>query len=128
MISSNRRVILATRPKGLPQLSDFELVSSPPPTAGPGECLVQGIYLSLDPYMRGRMDDRKSYAPSVQVGEVMVGQGVGRIVTSRHPGFRSGDLVVGDWGWQEQAVVPASSLAKVELQRGPISTALASWE
>ncbi len=122
--SSNRKVILAARPRGMPKLSDFELVSSPPATAGPGECLVRGIYLSIDPYMRGRMDARKSYAASVQLGQVMVGQGVGRVVTSHHPDFRSGDLVLGDLGWQEQAVAPAGSLAKVNPDQGPLSAAL----
>ncbi len=108
----------------MPKPSDFELVSAPIPTPGPGECLVRGIYLSIDPYMRGRMDDRKSYAASVQVGQVMVGQVVGKITTSHHPGFKAGDLVVGDLGWQEQAVAPAELLAKVNPDRELLSAAL----
>jgi NADPH-dependent curcumin reductase CurA len=69
----------------MPRLSDFELVTSPLAPPGPGECLVRGIYLSLDPYMRGRMDDRKSYAESVRLGQVLVGQVAGRVVVSSHP-------------------------------------------
>lgn len=122
--SSHRKIILAARPQGMPKLSDFELVTSQLPAPGPGECLVRGIYLSLDPYMRGRMDDRKSYAESVQVGQAMVGQVAGRVVVSHHPSLQPGDPVVGDLGWQEQAVVPAKSLTRVKTGQESLSTAL----
>ena len=105
-------------------MSDFDLVTSQYPAPGPGECLVRGIYLSLDPYMRGRMDDRKSYAESVQVGQVMVGQMVGRVVISHHPDLQPGDPVVGDLGWQEKAVVPAESLTRLDSRPESLSTAL----
>ncbi len=124
LVSSSRRVILAARPRGMPKLSDFEAVNSRLSVPGPGECLVRGIYLSLDPYMRGRMDDRKSYAESVRVGQVMVGQTVGRVVVSRHPALQPGDPVVGNLGWQEQAVVPAGWLTRVEPGQESLSTAL----
>jgi len=108
----------------MPRLSDFELVTSPLPPPGPGECLVRGIYLSLDPYMRGRLDDRKSYAESVQPGQVLVGQVAGRVVASRHPSLQPGDPVVGDLGWQDQAVVPAESLTRVDPGQESLSTTL----
>ena len=124
VVSSHRKIILAARPKGMPKLSDFELVNSQLPILAPGECLVRGSYLSLDPYMRGRMDDRGSYAASVEVGQVMVGQVVGRVVASQDPGLKSGDLVVGDLGWQDQAVAPANSLTRVDPEPEPLSAAL----
>ena len=71
------------------------------PTPERGQVLVKALYLSLDPYMRGRMSDAKSYAPSVQIGEVMTGGAVGRVVDLRHPGFKAGDIVEGRIGWQE---------------------------
>ena len=121
---SHRKIVLAARPRGMPKLSDFELITSPLTPPGPGECLVRGIYLSLDPYMRGRLDDRKSYAASVQLGQVLVGQVVGRVVVSHHPSLQPGDPVVGDLGWQDQAVAPAESLNQVDPGQESLSTTL----
>lgn len=121
---SHRKIVLAARPQGMPELSDFEMVTSPLAPPGPGECLVRGIYLSLDPYMRGRMDDRKSYAESLQVGQAMVGQLVGWVVVSHHPSLQPGDPVVGDLGWQDLAVAPAESLTRVDTGQESLSTAL----
>ena len=121
---SHRKIVLAARPQGMPKLSDFELVTSQLAGPGPGQCLVRGLYLSLDPYMRGRMDDRKSYAESVQVGQAMIGQVVGRVVVSQHPGLQPGDPVVGDLGWRELAVVPAESLTRVDPGQESLSTTL----
>ena len=121
---THRKIVLAARPRGMPRLSDFELVTSPLAPPGPGECLVRGIYLSLDPYMRGRMDDRKSYAESVRLGQVLVGQVAGRVGVSNHPSLQPGDAVVGDLGWQDQAVVPAESLTPVDPGRESLSTTL----
>lgn len=121
---SHRKIVLAARPQGMPKLSDFELVTSQLAGPGPGQCLVRGLYLSLDPYMRGRMDDRKSYAESVQVGQAMIGQVVGRVVASQHPGLQPGDPVVGDLGWRELAVVPAEALTRVDPGQESLSTAL----
>src|SRR5262245_26487844 len=97
----NRQIVLAARPVGLPKSSDFRLVEGPIPEPAPGEFLVAGRYLSLDPYMRGRMSDAPSYARPVQVGEVMVGAVVGAVVRSNHPDFRVGDIVEDRVGWQE---------------------------
>ena len=121
---SHRKIVLSARPRGMPRLSDFELVTSPLPPPGPGECLVRGIYLSLDPYMRGRLDDRKSYAESVRLGQVLVGQVAGKVVVSHHPSLQPGDPVVGDLGWQDQAVAPAESLTRVDPGRESLSTTL----
>ncbi|HWQ35668.1 MAG TPA: NADP-dependent oxidoreductase [Blastocatellia bacterium] len=120
----NRRIILAARPKGFPQESDFRLVEAPLPVPKEGELLVRILILSVDPYMRGRMNDVKSYAPAVQLGEVMVGGTVGRVIESHHPDFSAGDYVEGRLGWQEYAVANGSGLRKIDPHLAPLSTAL----
>jgi NADPH-dependent curcumin reductase CurA len=120
----NRQITLAARPTGLPKESDFRLVESPIPTPGPGEVLVRTLYLSLDPYMRGRMNDAKSYAPPVRIGEVMVGGAVGRVGQSNDPGFQPGDIVVANTGWQDYAVVKGKETRKLDPSQAPITTAL----
>jgi len=119
----NRQWQLAARPVGEPKDSDFRLVESPVPEPGEGQVLLRTIYLSLDPYMRGRMNAGPSYAPALQIGDVMVGGAVGRIVASRHPGFAEGDIVEGRTGWQDYALSDGSDLRKVDPSLGPISTA-----
>lgn len=109
----NHQIVVAARPVGIPKESDFKLIESTVETPGKEECLVRGEYLSVDPYMRGRLRDRKSYAPPVQVGDVMVGGVAGRVVASQHPDFSEGDAVVGNLGWQEYAVAHGSQLTKV---------------
>src|SRR4051812_39507388 len=101
MADINRQILLAARPTGLPRESDFRLVESPVPVPGDGEFLIRTIYLSVDPYMRGRMNDRESYAPPVPLGGVMVGGAVGRVTQSNHDGFPVGTIVVGMLGWQD---------------------------
>ena len=120
----NRRVVLHSRPVGEPKPSDFELVDSPVPKPGLGEVLSRTIYLSLDPYMRGRMDEGRSYAPSVELGQVMVGATVSEVVESHHPGFAAGDFVLGYDGWQAFAVSSGAGMRKLDPARAPISTAL----
>src|SRR5262249_41623215 len=97
---TNRQILLKSRPEGAPGLDNFELVQRPIPEPREGEVLMRTRYLSLDPYMRGRMSAAKSYAKPAAVGEPMVGGTVGEIVTSRHPGYAAGDLVLGYGGWQ----------------------------
>ena len=97
----NRQITLAARPTGLPKESDFRLVESTIPTPGPGEVLTRTLYLSVDPYMRGRMNDAKSYAAPVEIGGVMVGGTVGRVEQSNDPDFQPGDIVAGNAGWQD---------------------------
>ena len=121
---TNRQIALAARPVGYPKESDFKLVESPVPIPGEGEMLIRIIYLSLDPYMRGRMNQAKSYAPPLEIGDVMVGGTVGKVLQSNHPGFVKGDIVEGMLGWQEYAISDGRGLRKIDPQVAPISTAL----
>ena len=123
-MTMNRQITLASRPVGAPTPDNFKLIETAVPTPERGQVLVKALYLSLDPYMRGRMSDAKSYAPSVQIGEVMTGGAVGRVVDSRHPGFKAGDIVEGRIGWQEYGLVEGGMLRKVDPDVAPISTAL----
>jgi hypothetical protein len=120
----NRRILLKNRPTGLPSTSDFELVEGPVPEPGEGEVLTRTLFLSLDPYMRGRMSAAKSYAKPVELGEVMAGGTVGEVVASRHESFAPGDIVVGQGGWQDYAVLPGALLRKLDPRLAPVSTAL----
>ncbi|MBU3029871.1 NADP-dependent oxidoreductase [Paracoccus marinaquae] len=103
-ILENRRFVLNRRPQGEPDEQTFRLETGPVPVPGEGEFLVRNHYLSLDPYMRGRLSDRKSYAAPVGIGETMVGGTVGRVVSSRHPDHAEGDWVVTVGGWQDYAI------------------------
>ncbi|MDQ3009954.1 MAG: NADP-dependent oxidoreductase [Acidobacteriota bacterium] len=124
MQSVNRQFILAARPTGFPKESDFNLVESPVPSPQAGEFLVRAHYLSVDPYMRGRMNDVKSYAKPVQIGEVMTGGVVGEVVESKHDKFKAGDIVTGQFGWQEFATSDGAGVRKVDPSLAPISTAV----
>src|SRR5881409_1053887 len=115
----NRQVLLRSRPRGEPKVSDFELVESPVPSPGEGEILCRTIYLSLDPYMRGRMNDVRSYAPSVAIGQPMVGGTVSEVIASEHPGFARGDLVAGYDGWQAYAVSKGAGVRKLDPKQAP---------
>jgi len=108
----------------MPKETDFRLIESPMPHPGAGEALVRSLYLSVDPYMRGRMTGKTTYARGVQPGEVMVGGVVGEVVESNDPRFASGDIVEGMLGWQDYAVAPAKSLRKIDPSLAPITTAL----
>lgn len=120
----NKQVLLASRPTGWVQESNFSIVESDIPKPGPGELLVRNLWLSLDPYMRGRMNAVKSYARYVEIGEVMVGGTVGQVVESNHPKFRTGDHVVGSLGWQLYAVSNGEGLAKIDSGAVPLSAYL----
>jgi NADPH-dependent curcumin reductase len=121
---TNRQILLRRRPTGEPTPEDFSIVDSPMPAAGDGEVLRRTIYLSLDPYMRGRMNEGKSYAQPAAIGEVFVGGTVSEIVESHHPDWSKGDLVVGVDGWQQYAASAPSGLRKLDPTLAPISTAL----
>ncbi|PAT37209.1 NADP-dependent oxidoreductase [Vandammella animalimorsus] len=124
---SNRQILLDNRPQGEATASNFKLVTSPTPELQDGQVLVRHHYLSLDPYMRGRMNDSKSYAASQPLGEVMIGGTVGEIVQSRSDKYAVGDLVVGMGGWQEYSVVDAGQsgmLRKVPAGPVPLSAYL----
>lgn len=121
---ANRQILLKSRPEGLPTPGNFELVERPVPEPGEGEVLMRTLYLSLDPYMRGRMSAARSYAKPVEVGGVMGGGTVGEVVASRDPAFKAGDTVLGFGGWQDYAVQPAKGLRKLDPSLAPLSTAL----
>jgi NADPH:quinone reductase len=123
-VTKNRQIILAARPEGLPKPTDFRLVEAEMPTPQEGQFLVKTAYLSVDPYMRGRISDAKSYAEPVALGQVMVGGTVGTVVQSRHPKYRAGDVVVGYWGWQEYAVSDGQEVERFDNSAAPMSTAL----
>jgi NADPH-dependent curcumin reductase CurA len=120
----NRQIVLKRRPVGAPRPDDFELVETPMPGPADGEILCRTIYLSLDPYMRGRISGVKSYARGVDPGELMVGGTVGEVVESKHPGFAKGDLVAGRDGWQAYGLSDGAGVRKLDPRQAPISTAL----
>lgn len=121
---TNRRITLAARPVGAPKVSDFATVDEPTPVPGDGEMLLRTIYLSLDPYMRGRMNDVKSYVPPIRIGQTMEGGAVSVVEESRHPEFSAGDVVLGRTGWQQFAVSNGKGMRTVDSSIAPISTAL----
>lgn len=111
--SENRRIVLASRPVGEPTTANFRLESAPIPVPAEGQVLLRALYLSLDPYMRGRMSDAKSYAAPVAIGAVMVGATVCRVEVSRNAGFAEGELVLAYTGWQDYAVSDGTGLSKL---------------
>jgi NADPH-dependent curcumin reductase CurA len=126
-MTTNQQILLASRPAGEPTADNFRLVETPLPALADGQVLVRHHYLSLDPYMRGRMNEGRSYAAPQPLGEVMIGGTVGEVVDSRHPGFAAGDRVVGMGGWQQYSVVDAGQpgvLRKVDTSRVPLSAYL----
>ena len=115
----NQRIVLASRPEGWVTPQNFRLEKAALPPVGEGEMLVKNLWLSLDPYMRGRMSEQKSYVKGVDIGEVMVGQTAGEVVESRHPGFKAGDKVLTQTGWQLYAATKEAM--KVDASRAPLS-------
>ncbi len=116
----NKQVLLAARPQGAVEESHFRIVESDIPQAGEGEFVVRAHYLSLDPYMRGRMDDAKSYAAKAEVGGVMVGTAVGEVIESRHEKFKAGDFVETRSGWQEYGVSNGGGVRKLDPNYVPL--------
>lgn len=121
--TTQRRIVLAQRPHGEPAEKDFRLEEVAVPEPGPGQVLVRVIYLSLDPYMRGRMRDAASYAPPVGIGEVMTGGAVAEVVASNCAEFDVGDIVEDRFGWQSYALGNAASMRRIDPSLAPISTA-----
>jgi NADPH2:quinone reductase len=124
MSDTNRTFLLAERPEGTPDRDTFELVEEDVPEPGPGEALVRTLYLSVDPYMRGRMDAGESYAEPWDVGEPLRAGVVGEVVESNGAGFEPGDVVTGNLRWADYATAPGTELQPVDPDLGPISTAL----
>jgi len=119
-----RQIVLASRPQGRPTLANFRLEQVPMPALPAGGVLLRVLYLSLDPYMRGRMEDRKSYAKPVAVGEVMTGESVAEVVASDHPGYAKGDIVTAHVGWRTHAASNGAGLRKLDPKLAPVTTGL----
>lgn len=113
-----REIRLRARPIGTPGADDFELATVTLPEPGPGEVLVRNRWMSVDPYMRGRMYDRPSYVPPFRIGAALEGGAIGEVITSADPAFAPGDLVSSMWGWREAFVMPAASLRKLPPLQG----------
>src|SRR5215467_11997226 len=110
----NRQIRLKSRPSGMPTPANFEAADAPMPKVRDGDVLRRTLFLSLDPYMRGRMSDAPSYAPPVAVGGIMCGHTVSQVVESRDPDLRAGDIVAGYDGWQAFASSPGKDLRKLD--------------
>jgi NADPH-dependent curcumin reductase CurA len=110
----NRRIVLASRPVGAPRSDNFRLDEAPVPQPAQGQLLLRTLYLSLDPYMRGRMSDAPSYAAPVGIGEAMPGGTVAQVEASQHPDYRAGDLVLAYSGWQDYALSDGRGLVKLD--------------
>ena len=122
---TNKKVVLKNRPDGFPKLDDFEILTEEIPSLNYGEVLVQILWLSLDPYMRGRMSEAKSYAAPIKIGEVITGGAVGKIIASKCPNIAEGDIVEGfTLGWQEYAIIKSSLVRKIDPTIAPIQTAV----
>lgn len=118
------QVLLRERPVGIPQPHHFEIVATPIPTPGPNQVLIRNAFLSVEPAMRGWVNDAPNYLPPVPIGSVMRSYAVGRVVQSNHKSFHPGQAVTGMFGWQEWAAVPASTIERTLDDTIPISTAL----
>ncbi len=117
-MTTSREVRLKSRPEGLPTAANFEVASVELPAPGPGEVQVRNHFISVDPYMRGRMYDRPSYVPPFQIGEALQGGAVGEVVASNDPAFAVGDAVQSMWGWREAFNAPANTLQKLDTSSG----------
>jgi NADPH-dependent curcumin reductase CurA len=123
-MATTTRIVLANRPIGEPKDSDFRVETVELPELGPGQALLETLYLSLDPYMRGRMSAAKSYAEPVEIGETMVGATVSRVLESTDDKVTAGDVVLGYAGWQTHSVEPTSYLRRLDPAQAPVTTAL----
>ena len=120
----NKKWILNKRPKGYPKEDDFKLIESSVDKLDEGEILIESHYLSLDPYMRGRMNDSKSYAPSIKLGGIITGEVVGKVVQSKSKLFNEGDYATAHIGWQKYGKIDGASARKIDPELAPISTSL----
>ena len=120
----NHRIRLAARPHGVPAPQDFQHDTAPLPVPGPGEALLRTLHVSLDPYVRGRMNDARSYAAPMAIGDVVVGATIAEVVSAESDDLAPGDIVLGYGGWQEYSVEHASSLRVLDPAVAPVTTAL----
>ena len=123
-MTTNMQVLLASRPVGWVTEANFKIVSTPIAKPAEGQILVRNHYLSLDPYMRGRMNDAKSYAAKQELDEVMGGRTVGEVIESRNPKFKAGDIVAGMYGWQQYGCSDGEGVRKIDVSRVPMSAYL----
>jgi len=121
---TNRQIKLAARPVGLPKESDFNIVEAAVPAVAQGQALVKTLYVSVDPYMRGRITGVRTYADPVNIGDIMEAGAVGEVIESKAAELAPGDFVLGRWGWQEYAAVDPKGVRKLDPKLAPISTAL----
>src|SRR3954462_7908027 len=124
MSQSAKRVVLVSRPVGEPKSSNFRIEDAAVPSPGEGQVLLRNIWLSLDPYMRGRMSEGPSYVPPVPVGGVMEGGTVSEVIASKNPDFAEGDVVLSRAGWQTHALSDGKGLTRIDPKLGPVSTAV----
>jgi len=124
MTTTSREIRLKSRPAGFPEEDDFELAETPVPDPGARELLVENRWMSVDPYMRGRMIERKSYVPPFQIGEPLQGGAIGEVLASRHDGFSAGDFVLSMNGWRERFVCDGQGLTKVDPALAPVQAYL----
>ena len=117
----NKRIVLASYPQGWVTAENFRLETGPVPQPDDGQVVVKNLWLSLDPYMRGRMSQQKSYVKGVEIGEVMTGQTVGEVIESRHSGYARGDKVLTGSGWQLYGCLKGEEISKVDAARAPLS-------
>lgn len=122
--SEKQQIVLASRPEGRPTPANFRLETAAIPAPSDGQVLLKTLYLSLDPYMRGRMSAAKSYSAPVEIGQVMEGGTVAEVLDSRHPGFKAGDIVLSHSGWQSHALAKGDALRKLDPAAAPLTTAL----
>jgi NADPH-dependent curcumin reductase CurA len=133
--ATQRQIVFARRPQGTPTTDCFRLIEVPVQQPGEGQVLVRNDVLSVDPYIRMRMEEKDSYAPVMAIGDVLVGRTAGQVLESRTPGFVAGDWVVGRLGWQDYSVAAPAELQKVDTGLAPItaylgalgSTGITAW-
>jgi NADPH-dependent curcumin reductase len=122
--TTRRSVVLKQRPNGSPRREDFDIVEDAVPSPGPGEVVTRTIWLSIDPYMRGRLREQQTYAVAIAPGEVMTGETVGEVIASADANFVAGEVVVGARGWQTHSVTPGERLTKLARRGAPLSAYL----
>jgi NADPH-dependent curcumin reductase CurA len=121
---TNKQIILASRPKGMPAEDNYRFVETAIPEVNEGQVRVRTLYLSVDPYMRGRMNEGKSYVPPYKLEEVISGGAVGQVEESRHENLKAGDFVSGRWGWQQYTVADGAKVIKIDPGHAPLTTAI----
>ena len=124
LLMKNKQILLISRPAGMPTADNFKISDAEVPQPGDGEALIRTLYLSVDPYMRGRMSDRKSYVPPFALNEVITGGFIGEVIESRAAGLQPGDIVTGMLGWQLYSLAKENEVRKIDPKLAPVTTAL----